>query len=82
MKLYFERDREFLILRDVNGHSLLKQSFAPVSTEITYLSAKEVQSFPKQSKLEIERTLKRVLLGHIFIFDKREPGVVLVYEVD
>ena len=71
--LHFERDREFLVLLDVNGHSLLKQSFAPVSTELTYLPAKEVWSFPKQSKLEIERTLERVLSGldHIFIFDKR-----------
>ena len=40
--LYFERDRKFLILLDVNGHSLLKQSFTPVSTELTYLCAKEV----------------------------------------
>ena len=58
IELYFERDREFLILLDVNGHSLLKQSFAPVSTELTCLSAKVVQSFPKRSQLEIERTLE------------------------
>ena len=41
-KLYFERDREFWFCLMLNRHSLLKQSFAPVSTELTYLPAKVV----------------------------------------
>ena len=46
----FERDREFLILLDVNRHSLLKQSFAPVSTELSPCESSLVVSKAKQTR--------------------------------